>query len=607
MRPSRRLSLLLLLLGGAVALAFWATKRATSIRPAWVAKIAEKTRTTRPNILLVVYDARRRDDFSFGPFGNRRGDTPFLSAFKEDAVYFEDAVAPGTWTIPVHASMFSGLGVCELGIDHYNPGFAAFDPRVLSLAEVLGLAGYQTVAFPDHPFFFNRNPRLSLIRGFDLFDVVVEYSHYASVTNIGTPGGATERIERLKGLREPSLEELREAIRRFNRGQNTLDLAQADFDPVNGVHLARLPEMFRQSPYFETRYRKSLDDQVFQGTPGRPFFLFLNLHMATIARPDPGLFARWYLRTLMLNAQALGRRLDEGAEDAHVLDVLDANFTALGLGHAPIPEVRWYVKQVFDNRFYDACFQAVWEHLQARGLTRNTVTLVVSDHGLSFGERGERFHLHEGARPSEYLTRVPLVLRFPPESGRTALHGRHRERVSLTDVFSTVVDLALGPGVFEREQPVRGRSLIERLERGEFEPVLVSESALLPAGYDESPNVVAYAKAVYEGNMKLVYAPTTYRLEGFWPNDVRLGDERPHPGTPLPAYRRLAEPLLMLYDLAKDPSESHNLAAEQPDLVKRMVGQLAGRWSCHSRFESGQAASWEGDELEALRALGYVQ
>lgn len=37
-------------------------------------------------------------------------------------------------------------GVCELGIEHYSPGFAAYSPHVPRLAEVLRLAGYRTAA-----------------------------------------------------------------------------------------------------------------------------------------------------------------------------------------------------------------------------------------------------------------------------------------------------------------------------------------------------------------------------------------------------------------------------------------------------------------------------
>jgi arylsulfatase A-like enzyme len=149
--------------------------------------------------LLVVYDARRRDDFSFGRYGKRRGDTPFLAALKDRAVYFENAIAPGCWTVPVHASMFTGRSVCDLGIDYYNPGHTILSPEVPSLAEILGAAGYQTVAYADHPFFYGGDLKLSLVRGFAQFSVIAEFANYSSYTNVGTPGHAVERRSTLTG------------------------------------------------------------------------------------------------------------------------------------------------------------------------------------------------------------------------------------------------------------------------------------------------------------------------------------------------------------------------------------------------------------------------
>src|SRR5579859_6893335 len=95
-------------------------------------------------------------------------------------------------------------------------------------------------------------------------------------------------------------------------------------------------------------------------------------------------------------------------------------------------------KQVFDNRFYDATFEALWDDLKGRGLTKNTLAIVASDHGLSFGEHGEHPFLHDGARPYEYLTRVPLLVHFP-EGPLTPLHGVYSEKVSLKDVFPTIL------------------------------------------------------------------------------------------------------------------------------------------------------------------------
>ena len=567
----------------AAAVAFWprqpsAPSPLRGSRPTW---LPERPRPGRPDLLLVVYDARRRDDFSFGPFGNRRGDTPFLARFARDAVSFEEAVSPGTWTVPVHASMFSGRSVCDLGIDFYNPGHASFDDSFLSLAEVLGWAGYQTIAWADHPYFFAGDTRFSLIRGFEQFDVVNDFQRYGSNTNVGTRGGAVERRHDLAGLPPLGEAEVQAELDRFKRGELRFDLVrEADLDPQRGLYLARLEELYSASDYFRKRYQDDFDTRVFAGPRSRPFFLFVNLHMCAVALPDPGLYSRWLLRTVLMNAQSRGFVPEPGKVSSRLPELTPA-----------------LQKQAFDNRFYDATFRALWSYLERRGLTENLVSVVTSDHGVSFGEKGESFQLHAGARPHEYIARVPLLLRFPPGSANSRWHGRRGERVSLVDVFRTLVDLALGPGVFRSDGPVRGKSLLERLERNEFEELVASESALVPDSYHSQPGAAGYSRAVYQGTLKLLEAPELYRL-----SRARIvGTSRIGPETTegrLPA-------LLELYDLASDPHEQHDLATQRPELAARLK-QAAGGWTCAPLATPAARPQWDPEALETLRALGYI-
>jgi len=551
-------------------------------KPAWLEDARFTDRKPGPDVLLVVYDARRRDDFSFGPFGNRRGDTRFLAAFKEQALYFEDAVSPGSWTLPVHASLFSGRSVCELGIDFYNPGYASFDDGFLSLAEILGWAGYQTSAWADHPYFYNSDTRFSLIRGFQQFDVVNDFQRYGSYTNVGTRRGAVEQRFDLEGLAAFGAADLKREVERFKRGELRFDLARdADYDPELGLYLARLDELFRASDYFRKRYRDDFDNYVFGPARTRPFFLFVNLHMCAMAMPDPGLFFRWLLRTVLMNAQGRGLVLEGGDVWRQLPELTPARR-----------------KQIFDNRFYDACFRALWEYLEERGLTRNLVSFVTSDHGVSFGEKGEAFYLHAGARPYEYITRVPLVIRFAPGSRDTRWHGRRTDKVSLTDVFKTIVDLGLGPGVFRSDTPLRSKSLLERLERNDFDEVLVSESALVPDTYRILPGSAGYSKAVYAGTMKLLHAPELYGLSREQlAGSTRLGPEAQQ--------ARLPSALEELYDLASDPDESRDLATQRPDVVARLKDGAAD-WRCTPLRTLAVRPEWDPEALKTLKALGYV-
>ena len=609
-RRSRRQALLLVVLlvvGSGVALWQWKLGlRRGPERPPWTRKISAATRAQRPNLLLVVYDARRRDDFSFGPFGNARGDTPFLAAFKDDAVYFEDAVAPGSWTVPVHASMFSGLSVCELGDDYYNPGWASLPRGFLSLPEILGTAGYQTVAYADHPYFYNSHADVSLIRGFEQFNVISDFERYPSATNVATRSGGVERVERLDGMPPLAIQDIAREVAGFNAGTRRPD-PEADLDPVTGVVLARLPDLYRRSAYFQKRYAAEFDAKVFAAPRERPYFLFLNLHMNTVALPEPGLFGRWAVETVMLNALRQGRTLSPPPPGGTLAGWLDANAARLKLGHAPLPDRLTYLKHAFDNRFYDATFEAIWRHLKARGLLENTVTVVTSDHGMSFRGHGENLYLHSGARPYEYLVRVPLVVRFPPGSELARFHGRRSELVSLTDVFSTLLELGLGPSVFERELPIRGLSLVTRLRARSFEPYLLAESAVGPNPYDVAPGTLGYTKAVLAGGLKLIHAPELFRTPraaAGWPITVRPG-EWPF-AQPRPALDRVPEPLNLLYDLSRDPHERINLAEERPADVGRLQA-LVRSWACRSLPWSGESPIWHGESLATLRSLGYIQ
>lgn len=605
----RGAALALALIAGAAAVRliwFRRSAAAPTPTPEWANRLRPGAR--RPNILLVVYDARRRDDLSLGRFGNRRGDTPFLQAFSRDALFFEDAVAPGCWTIPVHAAIFSGLSVCQLGIDLYNAGVRGFGRQFLSLAEILAVAGYRTVAYADHPHFYAENREASLIRGFQQFSVVSDFKRYGTHTNVGTNGRVELRYP-FEGMPPMTPAELDEAMRRFNLGELAPDDDAVDHDPVHDVDFPKLAELFKRSRYFEQRYGLEFDRHVFPaGGDPRPFFLFLNLHMCLIAEPDPGLVHRFFLETLMLNARRRGTRLEPEAAQLGVAASLARNFERLGFSRGAFANALQFVKQAFDNRFYDASFEAVWRYLERRGLARDTVVVVTSDHGMSLGEHGEPLFLHDGARPYEYLTRVPLVIRFPQARGLTPLHGLRSEKVSLQDLFPTLVELALGPRVFQRDLPVMGRSLLERVERDDFDPVLLTEASLLPTPSHDWPDVAAYAKAVYRGDFKLIAAPASYRTGGaLWPTAVRLGEAWAFT-TPRPPYVRMKRPLTLLYDLARDPHELRNLAEARPEVVEQLRGLVApDAWACQPLGPASQPPRFSDEARDTLRALGYVE
>lgn len=94
-----------------------------------------------PNVLLIILDTVRADDLSL--YGYERATTPDLERLAARGVTFEHALSPSSWTLPAHASMFTGRYPHELSADWERP----LDAADLTLAEHLASRGYRTGGF----------------------------------------------------------------------------------------------------------------------------------------------------------------------------------------------------------------------------------------------------------------------------------------------------------------------------------------------------------------------------------------------------------------------------------------------------------------------------
>ncbi len=96
----------------------------------------------QPNVLLIVLDTVRADHMSC--YGYERETTPQIDAFAQDARLYKNVLSPGGWTLPSHASMFTGLPVSAHGCTWAHP---YLDMQHETLAELLRSADYQTAGF----------------------------------------------------------------------------------------------------------------------------------------------------------------------------------------------------------------------------------------------------------------------------------------------------------------------------------------------------------------------------------------------------------------------------------------------------------------------------
>lgn len=116
-----------------------------------------------PDILLIVLDTARADRFSC--YGGPDGLTPNTDRLAAEGVLFEDAVSTAPWTIPSHASIFTGTYPSTHAATWKRP---FLDGSLRTLAGFLGRAGYTTYGFSN-------NPGIGRGTGFSRdFDVYVE-------------------------------------------------------------------------------------------------------------------------------------------------------------------------------------------------------------------------------------------------------------------------------------------------------------------------------------------------------------------------------------------------------------------------------------------------
>jgi arylsulfatase A-like enzyme len=99
-----------------------------------------------PNLLLVVLDTTRADALSC--YGNAAGTTPRLDALAAQGALFERAFSTDFWTLPSHASLFTGLHPSEHGATSETNRLSE---EALTLAERLEAHGYATGAFVANP------------------------------------------------------------------------------------------------------------------------------------------------------------------------------------------------------------------------------------------------------------------------------------------------------------------------------------------------------------------------------------------------------------------------------------------------------------------------
>ena len=137
----------------------------------------EKKPSPPPNVVIIVMDTMRADHL--GCYGYARPTSPNIDAFAAEVDFFARAYATAPWTMPSHASLFTGQMPFEHGAHTYKDkkGSVIEPPlrhELVTLAEVYRQQGYQTGAFVANDGFLH--PHFQFDQGFDTYHVERVYA-----------------------------------------------------------------------------------------------------------------------------------------------------------------------------------------------------------------------------------------------------------------------------------------------------------------------------------------------------------------------------------------------------------------------------------------------
>ena len=457
----------------------------------------------RPNVLILGADSVRPDHLS--AYGYPRQTTPQLDAFLRQGVGFDRALAALAGTTPSWVSMLTGTYPHVHGIRHMFPDRRLRARSLDTVVRSADRAGYRTAVVSDYAGDF-----------FPIFDLGFRESLVPPPLNLALVAerGLLERSPLALAFLEPLPEGVRP--RAYRHLVTAADPERLADEVIDAIH--------RPGPFFVAAFFSTTHVPFSSPYP----------HYRRWADPAYGGAQRFSydvgsLADLRRAESALGAR-----DVRQVVDLYDGSLAAV-----------------------DAAMGRVLRQLAADGLDRNTVVVVLSDHGENLFEPGQTTLHGRWFRGGDIANRVPLIFRGPgiPAGVRVGAP------VSLVDLAPTLCELLR----WRCPADMEGRSLVPGF-RGTLAPLPVFAETglwlnggadregmryppimeLLDANADDGGQLAllprfedlvirAKHRVVWDGRWKLTYEPT--------PDGVRYH----------------------LYDIEADPAQLHDLGATHPE------------------------------------------
>lgn len=509
----------------------------------------------RPDILLLVLDTQRADRLSC--YGNPRPTSPNLDAFAEDATFFRHAYAPAQWTIPTHASMFTGVYPSVHGLQQ---AYSVLPDALPTIGERMSDGGYYTAAFCNNPLVGVVNNGFR--RGF------VSWLNYAGLLT-SRPNQAGAQMDWIGRYRQWFKRVLGNFLNKvqdaFARSDALLAFAFTPFMvPLWQTALSfkgNTPKALRDTANLFIERKGVAEDQ--------PIFSFVNLMGTHMPYHPPRRFMEKFAPEVLQDKEARAYLQRFNSDPFGWLAPLAE---AMGDHHKAILDGMYDAEVANQDEYLGPFF----ERMRTSGALDNTLVIIVADHGEHLGEKhmiGHTISLYQE------LTHVPLIIRDP--SGAFPRQSVVEQPVSTRRLFHTMLSAA--ELADESEQGLTlAQSPANDPEHGLVFAESVPSSNVLTLVQKHVPQLIAEhrydqpRRAVWQGDYKF----------------VRTGDEGQE-----------------LFNLATDPCENQNLSADLPDMAQTLNGYITA-WQEDPASAPMPAAALSDSEdallQKRLRALGYL-
>ena len=512
----------------------------------------------KPNILLIILDTLRRDHLS--GYGYTRDTSPYLDEFSSEATVFDRAIAPAQWTIPSHASIFTGLYPSTHQVTQAADKLSGSYP---TLAEILQVDGYHTVGFSNNPLVGVLNNDLT--RGFGEF-----YNYSGAAPNRPVDQNRT----RLR----------RTVATQFRRVAGRVSNLFAQHDALFRMSLnpTFFPALSRFVNY-KGHTERSLGDVLdywksYQaGGSDQPLFTFLNLMGAHAPYRPP--------------QESLKHIAPELANDRHAFKFI-SNFNGNPARWAspidkPLEDWQSYAIDAFydaEIAYQDQYVGGLLKSLKQAGHLDNTLVMIAADHGEGHGDH--RFFGH-GFVVYQELVHVPLIIHYPERFPAK----RVTSNISTRRIFHTALDMAGVKPPLASDDPnadVENLSLIRATNgRPDAEGGIAFSEAVPPKTF---LHVLEHRSPYHIDELRL-----THTRRGIYEGDHKLA--------------LVGDTIEGLFDVRSDPSEAHDITSDQhalADALQAKVSEFVTETTSQraDQMHKGQVSD---DVVDNLRQLGYFE